>query len=61
MLFIFQDETVVPAAESVNMTGTMASASLVRKRSDRVINPAFVKEARRPPWGEMDHKAWVKT
>ncbi|XP_060581199.1 coiled-coil domain-containing protein 87-like isoform X2 [Ruditapes philippinarum] len=55
------DESVVPAADSVNMSGTMASASLVRKRSDRVINPAFTKPSIKPPWGEMDQKQWVKT
>lgn len=55
------DVSVVPAAGSVNMTGTMASASLVRKRSDRVINPAFIKDHTKPPWGEMDPKQWVKT
>ncbi|XP_053405914.1 uncharacterized protein LOC123566374 isoform X2 [Mercenaria mercenaria] len=55
------DESVVPAADSVNMSGTMASASLVRKRSDRVINPAFIKNDTKAPWGEMDQKQWVKT
>ena len=60
-MFNFQDTSVVPAADSVNMSGTMASASLVRKRTDRVINPAFVKDNSKPPWGEDDQKQWVKT
>lgn len=52
---------VIQAAESVNLSGTMASASLTRRKADRVINPAFLKENKRPPWGEMDMKQWVKT
>ncbi|KAL4227253.1 Coiled-coil domain-containing protein 87 [Mactra antiquata] len=55
------DDSVVLAADSVNMSGTMASASLVRKRSQRVINPVFMKDNSLPPWGEMDQKQWVKT
>ncbi|WAQ98366.1 CCD87-like protein [Mya arenaria] len=55
------DDNVVPCADSVNMTGTMASASLVRKRSDRVINPIFTKDQIKAPWGEMDPKQWVRT
>lgn len=55
------DESVIPAADSVNLSGTMASASLTRRKQGRVINPAFLKENKRPPWGEMDMKQWVKT
>lgn len=55
------DDSVVPAADTVNMSGTMASASLVKKRADRVVNPAFIKDQAKPPWGEMDPKLWVKT
>ena len=52
---------MIPAADTVNLTGTMASASLTRRKLDRVINPAFLKENKQPPWGEMDQKQWVKT
>ncbi|XP_052280455.1 coiled-coil domain-containing protein 87-like isoform X2 [Dreissena polymorpha] len=55
------DDRVVSAADSVNMTGTMASASLVRRRTDRVINPVFAQNQAKPPWGEMDPKQWVRT
>jgi len=58
---VLQDEDVVPAADSVNMTGTLASASLVRRRQERVINPVFIKDHAKPPWGELDQKQWVRT
>lgn len=51
---------VVPAAESVNITGTMASATLTKKPADRVINPKLQKE-KNPPWGQEDPKIWVRT
>ena len=55
-----QDDMVVPAAESVNITGTMASATLTKKPADRVINPKLQKE-KNPPWGQEDPKIWVRT
>ena len=51
---------VVAAPESVNVAGTMASASLSRKVSQRVINPNLYRE-KPPPWGHQDMKAWAKT
>ncbi|XP_076443438.1 coiled-coil domain-containing protein 87-like isoform X3 [Babylonia areolata] len=54
------DVMVVAAPESVNMAGTMASASLGKKVSQRVINPALYRE-KSPPWGHQDMKAWART
>nr|KAG5696309.1 hypothetical protein BaRGS_027919 [Batillaria attramentaria] len=44
----------------VNVAGTMASASLSKKRSQRVINPDLYHE-KPPPWGQQDMKAWART
>ncbi|KAL8616651.1 hypothetical protein ACOMHN_031633 [Nucella lapillus] len=54
------DVMVVSAPESVNMAGTLASASLSRKVSQRVINPDLYKE-KAPPWGQQEMKAWART
>jgi len=61
LLYSFpQDEMVVVAPESVNVAGTMASASLSKKVSQRVINPDLYQE-KPPPWGHQDMKAWART
>ncbi|CAG2201817.1 unnamed protein product [Mytilus edulis] len=54
------DEMVMPAAGKVNLTGTMASSTLSKRRADRVINPNLRKD-KNPPWGEIDPKQWVRT
>ncbi|XP_070208925.1 coiled-coil domain-containing protein 87-like isoform X4 [Littorina saxatilis] len=54
------DEMVVSAPESVNVAGTMASASLAKKVSQRVINPDLYHE-KAPPWGHQEMKAWART
>ncbi|OWF43108.1 coiled-coil domain-containing protein 87-like isoform X5 [Mizuhopecten yessoensis] len=54
------DVFVVPAADSVNLSGTMASASLNKRKAERVINPKMRSE-KQPPWGADDPKTWVKT
>ena len=54
------DELVMPSADKVNLTGTMASATLSKRRADRVINPNLHKD-KKPPWGEIDPKEWVRT
>ncbi|KAK3097621.1 hypothetical protein FSP39_011468 [Pinctada imbricata] len=54
------DEMVLPAANSVNLSGTMASSSLNKRRSERVINPRL-EQGKKPPWGEDDPKQWVRT
>ncbi|XP_069138066.1 coiled-coil domain-containing protein 87-like isoform X5 [Argopecten irradians] len=54
------DVYVVPAADSVNLSGTMASATLNKRKSERVINPKL-RSQKQPPWGADDPKTWVKT
>ncbi|GFO24604.1 coiled-coil domain-containing protein 87 [Plakobranchus ocellatus] len=54
------DPLVLGAPDSVNISGTMASASLAGKVVNRVINPAFTRNPD-PPWGEVDMKEWVRT
>lgn len=54
------DELVVAAPESVNIAGTLASSSLAKKRSQRVINPELYHE-KPPPWGQQDMKTWART
>ncbi|XP_052099414.1 coiled-coil domain-containing protein 87-like isoform X1 [Mytilus californianus] len=54
------DELVMPAADKVTLTGTMASSTLSKRRADRVINPNLRKD-KNPPWGEIDPKQWVRT
>ncbi|KAL3867400.1 hypothetical protein ACJMK2_044605 [Sinanodonta woodiana] len=54
------DVMVTQAADNVNLSGMMASATLAQRKTDRVINPSLHRE-RLPPWGEMDPKQWVKT
>ena len=51
---------VVSAPESVNVAGTLASATLSRKVSQRVINPELYRQ-RPPPWGQQEMKAWART
>ncbi|XP_061173923.1 coiled-coil domain-containing protein 87-like isoform X4 [Saccostrea echinata] len=54
------DEMVQKAADDVNLSGTMASSTLAKRRSQRVINPAL-NRGQKAPWGEMDPKQWVRT
>ncbi|RUS82792.1 hypothetical protein EGW08_009456 [Elysia chlorotica] len=54
------DPLILGAPGSVNISGTMASASLAGKVASRVINPAFTRNPE-PPWGEADMKQWVRT
>nr|XP_011442355.2 coiled-coil domain-containing protein 87 isoform X8 [Crassostrea gigas] len=54
------DEMVQKAAEDVNLSGTMASSTLAKRPSQRVINPAL-NRGQKAPWGEMDPKQWVRT
>lgn len=54
------DELIMPAADKVNLSGTMASATLSKRKADRVINPNLHKD-KKPPWGEIDPKEWVRT
>lgn len=51
---------VQKAAEDVNLSGTMASSTLAKRPSQRVINPAL-NRGQKAPWGEMDPKQWVRT
>ncbi len=55
----FQDELIEPCANRVNLTAAMASSSLNKKRSERVINPALHKSTE-PPWGTQDPGEWAK-
>ncbi|KAJ8304537.1 hypothetical protein KUTeg_018120 [Tegillarca granosa] len=59
-LLLDDDELVVPAADTVNLSGTQASASLARRKVDRVINPAFQRGVK-APWGSQSQKQWVRT
>lgn len=54
------DPLILGAPDSVNISGTMASASLAGKVANRVINPVFTRNPE-PPWGEEDMKQWVRT
>ncbi|XP_048734506.1 coiled-coil domain-containing protein 87-like isoform X3 [Ostrea edulis] len=54
------DEMVQKAAADVNLSGTLASSTLAKRRSQRVINPALSR-GQKAPWGEMDPKQWVRT
>ncbi|PVD19306.1 hypothetical protein C0Q70_19793 [Pomacea canaliculata] len=54
------DFMIVEAPETVNIAGTMASATLSKKCSQRVINPSLHQE-KPPPWGQQDMKTWVHT
>lgn len=57
---MLQDELILPSPDKVNLTGTMASATLSKRKADRVINPNLHKD-KKPPWGEIDPKEWVRT
>ena len=46
-------------ANKVNLTGAMASSSLNKKRSERVVNPALNKVTE-PPWGLQSPSEWAK-
>ncbi|ESP00590.1 hypothetical protein LOTGIDRAFT_157869 [Lottia gigantea] len=52
------DAMFMNGAENINFTGTMASASLQKKPSERVINPKFTKDSK-APWGTADPKTWA--
>ena len=55
-----QDELIEPAADSVNLNGVLASATLAKKPSERIINPKLQQQVE-PPWGNMDVKDWAQT
>ena len=46
-------------ANKVNLTAAMASSSLNKKRSERVINPSLGKVTE-PPWGLQNPSEWAK-
>ncbi|XP_041374229.1 coiled-coil domain-containing protein 87-like [Gigantopelta aegis] len=54
------DSAIQPAPDAIQLTGTSASSTLTRKRTERVIN-SNLHCNRYPPWGSNDAKKWVKT
>lgn len=59
-LVVENDALVEKSAEFVNLSSTLASSTLTKKKSERVINPEFhkIEEA---PWGNQDVRDWQKT
>nr|CAB3228753.1 coiled-coil domain-containing protein 87-like [Phallusia mammillata] len=54
------DPMVIKPTEEVNLSQVLASSSLVRPRSQQIINPDLTKFGLRPPWGEEDQTVWEK-
>ena len=55
-----QDPLVEPAADTVNLSGALASSTLGRKRSERIINQKLHRDVE-PPWGDMALSDWART
>lgn len=58
--YYWQDDLIEPTADSVNLSAALASATLSKKREDRVINAELHRD-QGPPWGEHNVSDWVKT
>lgn len=54
------DVSIMPSAENITLSGVMASATLGRRKAERLINPKLQKE-KEAPWGQSDPKEWVRT
>ena len=48
------------AADQVNLTAALASATLSKRRDERIINPDLHR-GRGPPWGDYSNSEWIKT
>ena len=59
-LILLQDKHVCPAADQVNLTAALASATLSRKPEERIINPNL-RRHEEPPWAGHANEDWLKT
>lgn len=59
-IFFSQDSLVVPAADSVDLTSALASGSLSKRPSERIINKKLQQQTE-PPWGGGSVRDWSRT